>query len=89
MKLTYYGHACFAVSAGGRLCSSTPFISQNPLAGKIDLEKIDADFILVSMATAITSRTSPLSRNALRATVIAPFEVGEWFEKKESGTSRP
>jgi L-ascorbate metabolism protein UlaG (beta-lactamase superfamily) len=82
MKLTYYGHACFAVAAGRKTLLFDPFISQNPLAGKIDLEKIDADFILISHGhgdhiadvAAIAARTG--------ATVIAPFEVGEWFEKK-------
>jgi L-ascorbate metabolism protein UlaG (beta-lactamase superfamily) len=82
MKLTYYGHACFAVEAGGRTLLFDPFITPNPLAKKIAAEKIGADFILVSRGhgdhvadvVAIAQRTG--------ATVIAPFEVGSWLEKK-------
>ena len=32
MKFTYYGHACFAVQAGGKTLLFDPFISPNPLA---------------------------------------------------------
>lgn len=83
MKLTYYGHACFAVEAGKKTLLFDPFISPNPLASDIDLEKVAADFILVSHGhgdhvadvVAIAQRTG--------ATVIAPFEVGDWFENKK------
>ena len=82
MKFTYYGHACFAVEAGGKTLLFDPFITPNPLAEKIDSKKIEADFILISHGhgdhvadvVAIAQRTG--------ATVIAPFEVGSWFEKK-------
>jgi L-ascorbate metabolism protein UlaG (beta-lactamase superfamily) len=82
MKLTYYGHACFAVEAGGKMLLFDPFITPNPLAEKIDVEKIAADFILISHGHSdhvadvvdIAKRTG--------ATVIAPFEVGSWFEGK-------
>lgn len=82
MKFTYYGHACFAVQAGGKILLFDPFISPNPLAKKIALENVAADFILVSHGhgdhvadvVEIAKRTG--------ATVIAPFEVGSWFEAK-------
>jgi L-ascorbate metabolism protein UlaG (beta-lactamase superfamily) len=82
MKFTYYGHACFAVEAGGKTLLFDPFITPNPLAEKIDAKKIAADFILISHGHSdhvadvvdIAKRTG--------ATVIAPFEVGSWFENK-------
>jgi L-ascorbate metabolism protein UlaG (beta-lactamase superfamily) len=82
MKLTYYGHACFAVVAGGKTLLFDPFITPNPRAKKIDAGTVTADFILVSHGhgdhvadlIAIAQRTG--------ATVIAPFEVGSWFEEK-------
>lgn len=81
MKLTYYGHACFSVELGGKTLLFDPFITANPLAKHIDVDKLTADFILASHGhgdhvadvVAIAKRTD--------ATVIAPFEVGEWFEK--------
>jgi L-ascorbate metabolism protein UlaG (beta-lactamase superfamily) len=82
MKLTYYGHACFAVTAGGGRLLFDPFISPNPLAKKIDLQKVEADFILVSHGHG--DHVADLVDLAQRtgATVIAPFEVGSWFENK-------
>jgi L-ascorbate metabolism protein UlaG (beta-lactamase superfamily) len=82
MKFTYYGHACFSVQAGGKNLLFDPFISPNPLAKKIDVSKVAADFILVSHGHGdhvadvidIAKRTG--------AKVIAPFEVGSWFENK-------
>ncbi|HEX8490342.1 MAG TPA: metal-dependent hydrolase [Chthoniobacterales bacterium] len=82
MKFTYYGHACFSVEAGGKTLLFDPFISPNPLAKEIDVTKIAADFILVSHGHGdhvadvidIAKRTG--------ATVIAPYEVGTWFEGK-------
>ena len=82
MKLTYYGHACFAVSAGGSRLLFDPFITPNPLAEKIDLQKVEADFIFVSHGHG--DHVADVVEVAKRtgAMVIAPFEVGSWFEKK-------
>ena len=82
MKFTYYGHACFSVEAGGKTLLFDPFITPNPLARKIDVDKIAADFILVSHGHGdhvadvidIAKRTG--------ATVITSYEVGTWFEGK-------
>jgi L-ascorbate metabolism protein UlaG (beta-lactamase superfamily) len=82
MKLTYYGHACFAVVAGGKTLLFDPFITPNPLAKKIDADTIAADFILVSHGHGDhVADLIPIAKRT-GATVIAPFEVGSWFEEK-------
>ena len=50
MKFTYYGHACFAVTINNCRLLFDPFISGNPLeaARKIDVGRIEADYILLS-----------------------------------------
>ena len=82
MKFTYYGHACFAVNAGGKRLLFDPFVTPNPLAEKIDAKKIEADFILVSHGHGdhVADGVDIAARTG--ATVIAPFEVGSWFEQK-------
>ncbi len=82
MKFSYYGHACFGIEAGGKKLLFDPFISPNPLAKEIDVKKIEADFILVSHGHG--DHVADVAEIAKRteASVIAPFEVGSWFEKK-------
>jgi len=81
MKVTYYGHSCFAVVVAGKTLLFDPFITPNPFAKGIDLAQVPADFILVSHghddhladAVEIARRT--------KAVAIAGFEVGEWLLK--------
>lgn len=82
MKFTYYGHACFSIEAGGKVLLFDPFISPNPLAKSIDIGKIAADFILVSHGHGdhVADVVDVAQRTG--ATVIAPYEVGAWFEGK-------
>ena len=82
MKFTYYGHACFAVQAGGKNLLFDPFISPNPLASKIDMKTVAAGFILVSHGHGDHVADVVEIANRTGATVIAPFEVGTWFEGK-------
>jgi len=48
MNLTYYGHSCFAVVAGGKHILFDPFITGNELAKNIRLEDVRADYIFLS-----------------------------------------
>lgn len=82
MKLTYYGHACFAVEAGGKTLLFDPFIKNNPLATQIDLKKIAADFILISHGHGDHLEDAKEIAERTGAEVIAPFEVGQWLEQK-------
>ncbi len=78
MKFTYYGHATFAVEAGGKKLLFDPFIRPNELAKYIDIEQIEAAYILLSHghgdhvadAVEIAKRTG--------ATIIAMAEVAKW-----------
>jgi len=79
MKFTYYGHSCFGLTAGGKNLLFDPFITGNGLAKKIDVNKIPADYILISHghgdhmgdAVSIAKRTN--------ATVICIYEIALWF----------
>jgi len=82
MRFTYYGHSCFSVSVNGRNLLFDPFITGNELAKDIDINSIEADYILLSHghsdhvadAEAIAERTG--------ATIIAAYEVAMWFAAK-------
>ena len=48
MKFTYYGHSCFGVEVNGKKILFDPFITYNELASHIEINNIEADYILIS-----------------------------------------
>jgi L-ascorbate metabolism protein UlaG (beta-lactamase superfamily) len=82
MQFTYYGHSCFSLVVNGKKLLFDPFISGNELAASIDINSIEADYILLSHghfdhvadAEAIAKRTG--------ATIIANYEVAMWLAGK-------
>src|SRR4051794_37225601 len=82
MQVTYYGHSCFSVVVDGKKLLFDPFISPNSLAAKIDINTIQADYILISHghddhihdAISIATRTN--------ATIICNYEIYLWLKKK-------
>src|SRR5947209_6392900 len=82
MKLTYYGHACFAVEAGGKTLLFDPFIKPNPLAKEIDINKVAADFILVSHGHEDHIADVKEIADRTGATVITTYEPSQWLEKQ-------
>jgi L-ascorbate metabolism protein UlaG (beta-lactamase superfamily) len=89
MKLTYFGHSCFSVQIKNRTLLFDPFITPNQLAKSVDINKIAADYILISHghedhvadALSIAKRTN--------ATIIANYEVAMWFGKKGAAKTHP
>jgi L-ascorbate metabolism protein UlaG (beta-lactamase superfamily) len=82
MKVTYYGHSCFAVETAGKTLLFDPFITPNELAKSIDVNAIAADYILLSHGH--FDHVTDAARIAKRtgATVIANYEVSEWIGKQ-------
>lgn len=82
MKLTYYGHSCFMVEAAGIKLLFDPFISGNDNAKSIDIQSIEADYILIShghgdhIADLVT-----IAKNT-GAQVIGMLEVANWISKQ-------
>jgi L-ascorbate metabolism protein UlaG (beta-lactamase superfamily) len=89
MKVTYFGHACFAVEIGGKHLLFDPFITPNPLAKEIDLKKIKADYILVSHGHDDHMADAVKLAKRTKALVIANYEVAQWLEKKGAPRVHP
>jgi len=89
MKVTYYGHSCFATQVAGKVLLFDPFITGNELAKAIDAGKVPADYILISHghidhladAADIAKRTG--------ATIISNYEVTVWFGKQGVQKTHP
>ncbi|QOR76233.1 MAG: metal-dependent hydrolase [Thermoflavifilum sp.] len=80
MKLTYYGHACFAVQIGQHHILFDPFITPNELAKHIDIHQIPADYILISHGHADHVADVAAIAKRTGATLVSNFEIIEWFQ---------
>lgn len=82
MKLTYYGHACFSVFAGGKNILFDPFISGNELAKDIDINTIKADYIFASHGHFDHIADVVTIANRTGASVIGSWELYSYFGKQ-------
>ncbi|MES2566631.1 MAG: metal-dependent hydrolase [Bacteroidota bacterium] len=89
MDITYYGHSCFGVKINGKNILFDPFISPNELAKNIDVDTVEADYILISHghedhiadAVSIAKRTNAL--------IVANWEISVWLQKQGVANLHP
>jgi L-ascorbate metabolism protein UlaG (beta-lactamase superfamily) len=82
MKITFYGHASLGIEVAGKHILVDPFISGNPLAAHIDINSLQADYILLTHAhgdhvldvEAIAERT--------KATIVSNAEIATYYSSK-------
>jgi L-ascorbate metabolism protein UlaG (beta-lactamase superfamily) len=82
MKLTYYGHACCGVETAGKHLLFDPFIRPNPLAAKIDVDRVPADYILVTHGHADHLADALGIARRTGATIISNYEITEWLTRQ-------
>ena len=82
MQLTYFGHASFLATIDGVRVLFDPFISPNPLAKDINVNAIEADYILVSHGHG--DHIADVENIAQRtgAKVLAIAEIASYFGAK-------
>lgn len=82
MKFTYYGHSCFLIDTGTHKLLFDPFITPNDKASEINIEAIEADYILVSHGH--EDHVADLERlaNQTGASIISNFEIVSYFGAK-------
>lgn len=89
MKLTFYGHACFAVVINGKKILFDPFITYNELAKDIDVNTIEADYIFLSHGHAdhVADCITIATRTGVK--VVAAYEIHEWLNKQGIANTHP
>ncbi|WP_432326598.1 MBL fold metallo-hydrolase [Mucilaginibacter sp. P25] len=89
MKITYYGHSCFSVFAGGKNLLFDPFITPNELASAINVDLLKADYIFVSHGhfDHITDVVRIASNTG--AMVLGNWEIYQWLNKQGLQKTHP
>ncbi len=82
MKITYLGHACISIETGDKTLLIDPFISGNELASTIDINKLQADYILVTHAHEDHILDVETIAKRTGAKVISNYEIITYFESK-------
>jgi len=82
MKVTYFGQSCFLLDTGDKKLLFDPFITPNELAADVDIDSIEADYILVSHGHADHTADLVYLAKKTKAVVISNFEIITWLEKQ-------
>ena len=83
MEITYYGHSCFLVDLNNTKILFDPFITPNPIVNEVDLDSIQADFILVTHGHEDHVADVEYIAKRTGAKLISNFEVVSWFASKK------
>ena len=83
MNITYYGHSCFLVDLNDIKILFDPFITPNPIANKVDLDSIKADYILISHGHEDHIADVDYIAKRTGAKIISNFEIVSWFASKK------
>jgi L-ascorbate metabolism protein UlaG (beta-lactamase superfamily) len=83
MNITFYGHACFGIEINGIQILVDPFISGNPKASHIDVNSLQADYILVTHAHQDhVLDVEKIAKNT-DAIIVSNFEIVNYFMAKD------
>ncbi len=82
MKLTWYGQSTFVIEFGGKKLLTDPALSVNPLAKDLNIDDLEADYILVTHGHG--DHVADLEQVAKRtgATIISNYEIVSYYGAK-------
>ena len=89
MKVTYYGHACFAAEVGHKTLLFDPFITGNELAKGINVMSLHPDYILISHGHEDHMADAADIARRSGATIVSNYEVTVWFGKQGLTKTHP
>ncbi|HXB95018.1 MAG TPA: metal-dependent hydrolase [Puia sp.] len=81
MKLTFYGHATFSITVKGKTLLFDPFLTGNPAAKNIDIDKIKADYVFITHGHGDHIGDVVTIAKKTGATCIGAAEVAGWMGK--------
>lgn len=82
MKITFYGHASLGIEIGGKHIIVDPYISPNPKASHINVDTLQADYILLTHAHGDhIADVETIAKNT-NATIVSNAEIAGYYEEK-------
>ncbi|HEX8563379.1 MAG TPA: metal-dependent hydrolase [Flavobacterium sp.] len=82
MKITFYGHASLGIEVSGKKIIVDPYISPNPLASGVNIDELEADYILVTHAHGDhVYDVEPIAKRT-GATIVSNAEIAGAYEAK-------
>jgi L-ascorbate metabolism protein UlaG (beta-lactamase superfamily) len=81
VKITWLGHSCFSLVAGGHRLLVDPFLDQNDKA-PLKADAVEADYILVTHGHADHIADAAAIAKRTGARVLGNFEVMNWLTKQ-------
>lgn len=86
MKITYYGHSCVELESKGIKVMVDPFISGNALAGKIDISKLNPNYILLTHAHYDHILDAETIAKQCNAKILSNPEITNYYGNKKIET---
>ena len=82
MKITFYGHASLGIEVGDKQIIVDPYISQNSKAAHINVDTLDADYILLTHAHGDHIADVESIAQRTNATIVSNAEIAGYYEAK-------
>lgn len=82
MKITFYGHASLGIEIGGKHVIVDPYISPNSKASHINVDALQADYILLTHAHGDHIADVETIANNTGATIVSNAEIAGYYEEK-------
>lgn len=82
MKITFYGHACLGIEVSGKHILVDPFVTGNPKATHIDINTINADYILITHAHFDHVKDVEEIAKRTNAVIVSNWEIANYYGSK-------
>ncbi|MCY4561975.1 MAG: metal-dependent hydrolase [Flavobacteriaceae bacterium] len=83
MEIRYLGHGGFQINFNESQLIIDPFVSGNPLAKSIDIDNLEADYILLTHGHEDHVLDAESIAKKFGSTIISNFEIVSWYGARE------